>query len=172
MATNANRETLIDYLRDAYAMEQQALSIIDRQLQRLEHYPQLSQGLQRHRAETESQAERLEACLHRLGADTSAIKTGVAKLAVNMQALMNTFASDEVMKDMISNYTFESYEIVNYKILAATAREVGEPEIERIATEILREEEAMQAWVDQQIPVVTAQYLAREANHDQRAAKR
>lgn len=168
----ANRDTLIDYLRDAYAMEQQALSIIDRQLGRLEHYPTMKARLAQHRTETESQAERLEACLHRLGTDTSALKTGVAKLAVNAQAMMNMFASDEVMKDLISNYTFEHYEIVNYRILVATAEAVGEPEVRRIAQEILDEELAMAGWVEQQIPVITREYLAREDNMQQSAAKR
>ncbi|MFC7331765.1 ferritin-like domain-containing protein [Rhodocista pekingensis] len=166
------RDTLIDYLRDAYAMEQQALSVIDRQLERVANYPSVQQRLQQHRTETESQAERLETCLQRLGSDTSAVKTGVAKLGSNLQAMMNMFASDEIMKDMISNYAFENYEAVNYKILATTAEIAGEPEVARIANEILKEEEAMIQWLDENVPSVTRDYLARDSGAAPQAASR
>jgi len=167
-----HREILIDYLRDAYAMEQQALSIIDRQLERLENYPEMSARLRTHRQETEQQAERLETALHRLGTDTSALKTGIAKLTTNMQAMLNMFAGDEVMKDVISNYTFEHYEIVNYKILIAAAEMAGEPEVARLAQESLQEEEAMASWVDQHIATTTQEYMSRDAGMGTQAAKR
>lgn len=167
-----HQDILIDYLRDAYAMEQQALSIIDRQLDRLKSYPELSARLEEHRRETESQAERLETCLHRLGTDTSAVKTGVAKLSSNMQAMMNIFAGDEVMKDMISNYTFENYEVVNYRILAATADAAGEPDVARVAREIQAEEERMIRWLDEHLDSITRQYLDRDAGLEPQAAKR
>jgi len=156
------RDILIDYTRDAYAMEQQALSIIDRQLDRLENYPEMLARLRQHRTETERQAERMETALHRLGTDSSALKTGMAKLSSNMQAMMNTFAGDEVVKDIISNYTFEHYEIVNYRILAATAEAAGETEIARLARENLAEEEAMAGWLDQNYSATLASYLSRE----------
>ncbi|MFM2045319.1 MAG: hypothetical protein RLY86_3895 [Pseudomonadota bacterium] len=164
------RETLIDYLRDAYAMEQQALSIIDRQLDRLENYPQMQSRLQEHRRETERQAERLETALQRLGTESSALKTGMAQLTSNLQAMMNAFAGDEVVKDVISNYTFESYEIANYKILIATAEAAGEPEVAALAQESLAEEEAMLDWVDANIGPTVQDYLARDAHPDLRSA--
>lgn len=168
----SHQDILIDYLRDAYAMEQQALSVIDRQLDRLKSYPELSARLDQHRRETESQAERLEACLHRLGTDTSSLKTGMAKLSTNLQAMMNTFAGDEVVKDMISNYTFEHYEVVNYKILATTADAAGQPEVARVAREILAEEEQMIRWLDQNLDPIIRQYIARDADMQTQAAKR
>lgn len=167
------RDTLIDYLRDAYAMEQQALSIMDRQLQRLENYPEMLAKLKQHRMETERQAERMETALQRMGTDTSSLKTGMAKLSSNLQAMMNTFAGDEVVKDVISNYAFEHYEIVNYKILITTAETAGEPEIARLATENLREEEQMVSWIDQNIATVTRDYLSRAMSPSmQQSAKR
>ncbi|WP_119678649.1 ferritin-like domain-containing protein [Indioceanicola profundi] len=167
------QETLIDYLRDAYAMEQQAISIMDRQIERLENYPEMTARLRSHRAETERQAERIETALQRLGTDTSSLKTGMAKLSSNLQAMMNTFAGDEAVKDVISNYTFEHYEIVNYKILKATAETAGEMEIARLAEESLREEEQMASWVEQNIGVITKDFLSRIENpHMQQTAKR
>ena len=36
------RENLLDWLRDAHAMEQQAETMLNAQVERLEHYPELS----------------------------------------------------------------------------------------------------------------------------------
>ncbi len=167
----AIRDTLIDYLRDAYAMEQQAISMIDRQLERLESYPDFTARLRQHRDETEHQVERLETALHRLGTDSSALKTMGAKLSANMQAMMNIFASDEVIKDLLASYTLEQWEIVNYKVLIQTAQAAGEVEIQRLAEESLREEEAMASWIDSQIPIITRSFLSRFEAGGQQAAR-
>lgn len=61
-------------LRDAHAVENQALALMDRQLGRLENYPELEQRLREHRAETEGQIARLDEMLDRLGESASALK--------------------------------------------------------------------------------------------------
>lgn len=155
------RETLVAYLRDAYAMEQEALSILDRQIQRADGQPHLGDRLRQHRDETEHQAERLEAALHRLGADTSALKTVGAKLSGFVQAALTGMADDEVVKDLMAAYTYEQWEAVNYRIIAVVAEEAGEAEVRRLAEESLAEELAMAEWLDTQVGPVTRAYLAR-----------
>ena len=58
--TNAAYDVFIDGLRNAHAMEKQALSIMQPQLNRLEHYPQVSALLDRHIRETEVQIQRID----------------------------------------------------------------------------------------------------------------
>jgi len=48
------RSIFIVGLRDAYAVEHQALALIDRQLGRVVNYPELIDRLHAHRAETET----------------------------------------------------------------------------------------------------------------------
>ncbi|QJE73032.1 ferritin-like domain-containing protein [Aerophototrophica crusticola] len=160
------RETLVAYLRDAYAMEQEALSILDRQIQRAGSQPHLADRLRRHRDETEHQAERLEAALHRMGADTSALKTMGAKLSGFVQAALTGMADDEVVKDLMAAYTYEQWEAVNYRIIAVVAEEAGEPEVRRLAEESLAEELAMAEWLDGQVAPVTRAYLARSGGNE------
>ena len=50
MATS--QENLLDWLRDAHAMEQQAEKMLKAQSERLEHYPQLKARIDQHIEET------------------------------------------------------------------------------------------------------------------------
>jgi Domain of unknown function (DUF892) len=50
------RDHLIDWLRDAHAMEEQAKTMLESQISRLKHYPEALPRLQQHLAETERQA--------------------------------------------------------------------------------------------------------------------
>jgi ferritin-like metal-binding protein YciE len=158
-----SRENLTAWLRDAYAMENQAIEILEKQVSRLEHYPELRAKVRSHLEESHRQAERVERCLHQLGTDTSGLKTALGKMVGTAQQLSGLFASDEVLKSGIADYAFEHYEIASYKTLIAAAGEAGEHQVARILEENLREEEAMAAWLAQHLPEVTRQYLHREA---------
>jgi ferritin-like metal-binding protein YciE len=158
-----SRENLTSWLRDAYAMENQAVEILEKQAGRLENYPELRAKVRSHLEESHRQAERVERCLHQLGTDTSGLKTALGKMVGTAQQLSALFASDEVLKSGIADYAFEHYEIASYKMLISTATEAGEHEVRRILEENLREEEAMAAWLAQHLPEVTRQYLHREA---------
>jgi ferritin-like metal-binding protein YciE len=158
-----SRDNLTAWLRDAHAMENQAIEILEKQASRLEHYPELRAKVRTHLEETLRHAERVERCLHQLGTDTSTLKTAAGKIIGTAQQLSGLFASDEVLKSGIADYAFEHYEIASYKMLIAAAAEAGEHEVERSLQENLREEEAMAAWLGQHLPEVTRQYLYREA---------
>jgi ferritin-like metal-binding protein YciE len=158
-----SRDNLTAWLRDAHAMENQAIEILQKQVGRLERYPELRTKVRLHLEESHRHAERVESCLHQLGTDTSGLKTALGKMVGTAQQLSGLFASDEVLKSGIADYAFEHYEIASYKMLIAAAAEAGEPEVERILDENLREEEAMAAWLAQHLPEVTRQYLQQEA---------
>jgi len=72
------------------------------------------------------------------------------------------FVGDEVMKGTIANAAFEAMEISSYRILIATAEQVGDQETKRVCEQILREEEAMLDWLNKNAPSLTKQYLQRE----------
>ena len=53
------KENLLDWLRDAHAMEQQAEQMLKAQAGRIEHYPKLKARIEEHIQETVGQRERL-----------------------------------------------------------------------------------------------------------------
>ena len=54
------RTIFVTGLQNVHAVEQQALSLIDRQVDRLVHYPEVSERLRAHRIETENQIRRID----------------------------------------------------------------------------------------------------------------
>ncbi len=159
----AREETLVAWLRDAHAMEQQAIEMMEKMAARLEHYPELRAKLEEHLQQTHRQADRVRQCIERHNGSTSGVKDLAGKMVGSGQALSGLFVSDEVVKGGIANEAFEHYEIACYKVLIATAEEVGDPETKRLCEENLREEEAMATWLGAHLPEITRQYLHREA---------
>jgi ferritin-like metal-binding protein YciE len=160
----ATREENLDaWLRDAHAMENQAVELMERQTERLKNYPELLAKAREHLEVSRRQAERLQTCIDRRGAGTSALKTVMGKLTGTVQQLTGLFTSDEVMKSCIANFAFEHYEIASYTILAETARQAGDQETARICEENMREEQEMARWLEQHLPTITRQYLERDA---------
>ena len=157
------RDNLAAYLRDAYAMEHQAIEILEKQARRLEHYPELQAKAREHLEQTRRQADRVRECLRRLGTDTSAVKTALGKVTGTVQQLTGLFVSDEVLKSALADYAFEHYEAGAYRMLIAAAEEAGEPEVARVCEEILREEEAQADWLARHLPEAMRQFLRRDA---------
>lgn len=165
------QDNLLDWLRNAHAMEQQAEKMLEGQADRIQNYPDMKKRVQTHITETRSQAEKVERCLKRLGSDTSTIKDTMGQFAAMGQALGGMAAGDEVVKGGIASYAFEHFEIACYKALIAAADEVGDQETKQVCQEILGQEEAMAGWLAEHLPSTTRQFLQRE-EHPEATAKR
>jgi ferritin-like metal-binding protein YciE len=162
MATK--EDTLLDWLRDAHAMEEQAITMLTALARRIENYPDVKAKIEQHLEETRGQADMLESCIKRRGSDTSTVKDLMGKFVAMGQGLSGLFVADEIIKGSIASYTFEHMEIAAYKVLIAAADAVGDAETSAVCQRILREEEAMAAWLSENIGDVTRKFLAREAN--------
>lgn len=156
------KERLLEWLRDAHAMEEQAEQILSTQVKRLQNYPDLEKKIEHHLQETRRHAERVQGCIERQGGSKSLVKDMTGKLVAVGQGLSGLFVGDEVVKASLADYTFEHMEIAAYKTIIAAADAVGDSETKRVCQEILREEEAMAGWLSQTLPSLTAQYLKRE----------
>ncbi|WP_150305492.1 ferritin-like domain-containing protein [Pseudomonas saliphila] len=167
----AKVDNLVDWLRDAHAMEQQAESMLKAQSSRLEHYPELKARIDQHIEETLGQQKLLDECLARLNTSPSTIKDIGGKLMAFSQGASGMFVSDEVVKGAMAGYVFEHMEIASYTVLIAAAKAVGDLETQRACEQILPQEEAMADWLKAHLPELTQAYLTRDANPDM-AAKR
>lgn len=157
------RDTLAAWLRDAHAMEGQAITLLSTQIDRLKNYPEALPRLRSHLEETKAQRAAVEACLERLGESTSSLKDGTMKVAANVQGLMHMMSSDEVLKNALASAAFEQFEAASYKMLACAARAAGEPEIASTCETIMEQEVAMADWVWGELEPITEKYLKREA---------
>jgi len=128
-SAEAVREFLIPGLRNAHAMESQAISLTTAQADRLKHYADLEQRVREHVRETEGQRDRLERCLEKFGTGASTLKDAALKAGPNLQMMLHGMASDEVVKNVLASFAFEQFEIITYKALIETASLAGEADV-------------------------------------------
>lgn len=165
------KKHMVDWLRDAHAMEVQAETMLKKQLDRIEHYPDLTARIEQHITETQNQAKLVEECLKRYDASYSGVKDLGAKVTAMGQAMGGMFVGDEVVKGVQASYVFENLEIASYKILIAAAEIAGDSETKSTCERILKEEIAMAEWLSDYMPKVTQEFLARETIPDAEAKR-
>src|SRR5215218_2172672 len=93
------RDELIDWLRDAYAMERGLETTLQKQAENEELSPAVRRGAAKHLEETRRLAEEVRTVLQALGTDSSALKTGIGRMAEMTKGLGTAFARDERIKD-------------------------------------------------------------------------
>ncbi|RWB72396.1 MAG: ferritin-like domain-containing protein [Mesorhizobium sp.] len=152
------RSTFVTGLRNAHAMENQALSIMRPQVERIENYPEVAERLRQHIAETEGQIKRLEDLLEGIEEDSSTIKDTVMSAVGSVAAMGHSMAGDEILKNSFANFAFENYEIAAYKSLITLGRAIGYDQATDSLQQSLEEEQAMATWLDQNLEAVTLQY--------------
>ncbi len=160
------REHLVNWLRDAHAMERQSGQMLRGQASRLERYPKLAEGLLRHLDETLEQQRTLEQCLERLDASPSALKGLAGRLGASAQTLTAMAASDETVKGVMACYVFEQLEVAAYTSLFAAAHQAGEIQCQRACDQLLQQERDMAAWLRGNLPQLTQAFMTRDAAAD------
>lgn len=146
-------------LRNAHALEHQALALMDRQIDHLSHYPEVAQRLKAHRVETEGQIERLDEILQSLDEKASAVKDTALGLVGNLAALGHVLAPDEILKNSFANFAFENFEVASYKSLITVAETGGFGSALPLLQRTLDEELAMARFCDESLPAITRKYL-------------
>lgn len=155
------RQNYLSWLRDAHAMEEQALTMMHGMASRLENYPQLRTRIQDHIKETEVQVSELSRLLERQGSDTSAVKDAMGRITAFAQSMSGMFTGDEVVKGTLGSFTFENMEIASYRILITAAEQLGDAEAVQVFTRCLEQEEAMADWLAGHSAEITRSFLSR-----------
>ncbi|WPO00240.1 ferritin-like domain-containing protein [Pseudomonas sp. MUP55] len=165
------QENVLDWLRDAHAMEQQAEKMLKAQSERLEHYPQLKARIDQHIQETLGQQALIDECLTRLGGNASTLKDIGGKLMAFGQAVGGSLMSDEVIKGAMAGYVFENMEVASYTVLIAAAQAAGDTQTQAACEKILPQEIAMAEWLLEHLPQLTQAFLERSAAPDTEAKR-
>ncbi|MCZ0960931.1 ferritin-like domain-containing protein [Paracoccus benzoatiresistens] len=164
MTNAAAHDLFVDGLRNAHAMENQALSIMQPQLNRLEHYPEVAALLDRHIRETEGQIARIDQILDSIGESPSGLKDTMLSFSGSMAAVTHSLTSDEILKNSMANFAFEHFEIAAYTALITAAELDGQTSAIPLLRQNLDEELAMAAAIDAGLPDVVRQYVSLSAS--------
>jgi ferritin-like metal-binding protein YciE len=160
---NENKQ-LIAWLNDAYAMERSLAQVLENHMKDAERIPEVHQRDEQHLAETRGHARQIERCLSILGETPSGTKGVIGSVMGAVQGATTGVFRDEILKNFLSDYAAEHFEIACYRSLIAAANELGQPEIAQICGEILKEEEAMAEWLEERLPAVTHMSLHQAAH--------
>jgi ferritin-like metal-binding protein YciE len=146
-------------LRNMHALEMTAIELTERQVERLENYPDMAAKLHQHHDESLAQAQRLEEILARHETTASTLKSSVSSVMGNVAAALHAPAPDEILKNMFANYAFEHQEIAAYTSLIAMAERVGDAASIPTLQMSLKEEQAMAEWIASQLVATTHRFL-------------
>jgi ferritin-like metal-binding protein YciE len=159
----AQKETLAAWLKDAYAMEQGIVPVLDNHARDAKDHPEVHQRIKQHKEETRRHAEIVKECLHELGEDTSKLKTGMAKVQGMIQAVSTGMAQDEIVKNNLADYATEHFEIACYKALCKAADAAGQPRIRQKCEQILKEELEMARFLENHLPQTVEEFIMQKA---------
>jgi ferritin-like metal-binding protein YciE len=135
-------EKLVEYIDDAYAMEQNVLRMLDGMIGTTED-PQMKRALERHKKQTERQAERLKERLRDHGSSPSAVKEAGGVVGALMKSVVDVARGDKAGRNARDGYATEHMEIASYEMLERVARMAGDKETAAVARQNREEEEAM-----------------------------
>src|SRR3978361_2005564 len=157
------REIYVTGLRNQHAIENQAIELLERQIGRLENYPEMADRMRQHLEESKQQAARNEELLAGLNTSHSTLKDMGTSLMGNVAALGHAPASDEVVKNTLANFAFEHYEIASYQGLLVVAEAAGQQASTSLLQQSLKEEQAMAQWIDGNLKPTMLRYINRYA---------
>ena len=157
-------EQFVAWLNSAHSMEVSLAKVLENHAKDAKEFPEIQQRIEQHVDATKRHAKRVEDCLQLLGETPSSTKSLIGNITGMVQGASTGMFKDELVKNFLSDYGAEHFEIACYRSLIAAAEDLGRPEITVICEEILMEEEAMAEWIEDKIPEVTRLLLHQQTN--------
>ena len=157
--SDAAIDTYISGLKNAHALEKQAIQLMERQVERIENYPEVEQLLRMHIRETEGQNKRLDEILHSFGEDRSLLKDLATQITGNLGAIAHSVMPDEILKNHFANHAFENFEIASYESLIAMAESTGHGQHVSSLRASLGGEEKMARTLREMTPDLSLKYM-------------
>jgi ferritin-like metal-binding protein YciE len=140
-------DKLVEYIDDAYAMEQNVLRMLDGMIGTTKD-PEMKRALKRHKEQTEKQADRLEERLAAHGASPSKTKEAGGMMAALLKSVVDVARDDSPGRNARDGFATEHMEIASYQMLERVARKAGDKETAAVAKKNREEEEAMARRID------------------------
>lgn len=153
------RRYLAALLRNARAMEGQAMTLAETQIHRLKNYPEIVARLRRYLEELGDNQSQLQRCLHQLGEDRFPLWDSAIKTRKNLPDCAHFSSTDDLLKNVMGNNVTELAKGKSYRWLSEAAHVADEPEIAKICDGIRARGWAMAEWMWEQLPPATRERL-------------
>jgi ferritin-like metal-binding protein YciE len=183
----AAADKLVQYLNEAYGLEQRLETSLEAHITMTADAP-YRKRLKEHLTETKRHAREVRKRIKQLGGEATTIDppgpdavTGAAQAVLGgaqkaialaqgpLHALRGTGQEEKHLKNAKTEYASESEEIATYSGIETLARALGDRDTQKLAREILREEQRMRSYLEKQIPRFTKAVVKAEIPASQRA---
>jgi ferritin-like metal-binding protein YciE len=155
-------DQLTTWLNDAHAMERGLIPILQQHAQDARRdMPEAAARIEQHITETELHARRLEECLAAIGSTPSTVKSTLSSLMGSIESVATGMFRDEPVKNVLTDYGAEQFEVACYRALITAARQYGRNDVAELCEMNMQEDEAMALWLRDQIPAVVTKTLTR-----------
>lgn len=156
------RETVVSWLRDAHAMEEAAVSNLEKNIDRFREYPEMERVFREDLEDSRRNSAEIEASLERLGTSTSALKDAGMKFTGALQPFMGGMSGDDVVKHMLAAQAYKHFEVASFRSLATAAETLGDAQIKALCERSSQQKKAVAARIEENLPRVTQVYLTRQ----------
>ncbi len=160
---DSQKDQLLTWLNDAHAMETSIGQVLENHASDAKDHPKLQARIQQHLAETKIHADLVEGLIKDLGGSVSSAKSGMSSVMGRVQGASTAFADDELVKNALSDFSTEYFEIASYTAIIAAARKLNASNVVSTCQTIVRDEQAMAKFLDDNLPTVVDETLSRKA---------
>ena len=147
MANDNLQKKLVEYVDDAYAMEQNVSTMLTSMISTTDD-PEIKDMLEHHKQQTEEHARRLRERLDAMGAGTSTTKAVGGLGAALFKGVGDMARTDKPGKNARDGYMTEHMEIAAYELLERLADRAGDQQTAEVARQNRADEEAMARKID------------------------
>jgi len=141
-------EQLIKHLDEAHAMEQNVLRMLDGMIETTDD-PEIKTVLERHKAETEAHATRMQKRLEAHGESPSTVREAGGILGALMKGVVDMARGEKAGRNARDGYATEAMEIASYQLLERIAQKAGDEETAEAARLNRDDEETMAREIEQ-----------------------
>ena len=176
----ARDAVLVKYLNEAFGKEKQLETALQAQIGRTQNMT-IKKRLREHLKETKAHARALSSRIKALGgkadagnvpgpeaigeavsAVTSLANKAAAAAKGPVQVLRGTGVADNELRNVRDAFWNEAEEIAHYTVIEAVADKLGDKETVKLAKQIRREEERMQAFLGRQLTTLAGAVIREE----------
>jgi ferritin-like metal-binding protein YciE len=145
---DATEQQLVKHIDEALAMENNVLRLLDGMIGTTDD-PEIKTALERHKAETEAHATRMERRLEAHGESPSTVREAGGVLGALMKSVVDMARGEKAGRNARDGYATEAMEIAAYQLLERIARKAGDEETAEAARLNREDEEKMAKEIEQ-----------------------
>lgn len=151
---------IINLLKDAYAMEEAVVEILEQHSLDVEEI-ELKTRLEEKVESVHENAEKVKDRIEELGDEITTTKTGLASVIRNMEEYPTGFEKNKTIKDVIIEYGIEYLERATYKAIVFAAKECGDQKTVSLCEKIIGNEIETAEYLDQNLGDLMIDYVNR-----------